>query len=135
MSEFVARLRAERHKFYDGLLAKILGFPKVQEIIAEARTDKEWNREHKWSEYEFENHAVENFFEFDDEEILRVEEIWNKVKEAVRSKAEDITSDPKELVQYGNLRIDSIVNDTLEEIQEGLQDALKRKHGKEKKPT
>jgi len=134
MSELFKKLRDERHKLYDALLTKILGFPKVQEYIEELKKDEEWNREHKWGEYEFEQNAVENFFEFGDEEILRVEEIWSKVKEAIRSKAEeDITSDPKELVQHGYIRVDSIVNDVLEEISEELTEALKRKHDRVKK--
>lgn len=127
MSEVVAQLRAERHKFYDTLLVKILGFPDVQETIRESMRDTEWNKEHGWTDYNFETNAIENFMEGDDQEIFRVEEIWNKVKEAVRGKVEDITHDPKELTQHGYLRIDSIVNDTLEEIAEELQNALDRK--------
>lgn len=135
MSEWVAKLRAERHKFYDALLQKILDSPKVRENIEENKEDTEWNKEHGWTDYNFEQNAIENFFEGDEEAIFRVEEIWNEVKEAVKGKVEDALFSPKDLIaRIIHRKIDDIVNDTLDEIAEELRDALERKWKKAKSP-
>jgi hypothetical protein len=97
------------------------------------RADAEWNKEHGWTEYNFEQQAIENFFEENDtEEILRVEEIWQAVKEYIKDQVDSILYSPKDLDEQGYRKIYDFLNDKLEEIQEELQDAVNRKYGKSK---
>jgi len=123
-----AKLKAERQKFYDALLEKILSLPKVQEDLVQLRKDEEQD----WGEFEFEDQALENFFEGELEHILGVNEIWEAVKEAVRDEAEWRTSDPKTFIQdLGKINAEEIMLRKLEEISNELDKALKRKHGGE----
>jgi len=128
----------QRRKWADDLLTKVLGFPKVQDDIEDLKKDDEWNKEFGWTQYNFEREAIEHFFEGDVEETLNVAEIWKAVKTAIEGKIEDITFDAKTLVHEGyGVKIETIIDDKLSEIQEDLEDALDRKHkkGKYAKPT
>jgi len=131
ISEKIGKMKAEREKFYDVLLQKILALPSVQEDISEFRKDAEWNKEHEWGEFEFEENALENFFEGDPEPILNVKEIWEAVREAVRDEAEWRTSDPKTFIQdLGKIDAEKIMLNKLENIDKELYHALKRRHDK-----
>jgi len=124
------KLKAERQKLYNELLEKILALPKVQEYISELRKDEECEKD-GWGDFEYEENALENFFEGDLEDILNVKEIWEAVKEAVRNEAEWRTSDPKTFTQdLGKINAEMIMLDELEEIDRELYQALKRRHGK-----
>lgn len=118
-----AKLKAEREKFYDELLQKILALPSVQEYKG-LKIGGE-------TEYELEQSALADFFEGDPIDILAVEEIWKMVQEEVREQAEWITSDVKTFLQdYDDLKAEDIMIDKLEEISDELDKALKRRHGK-----
>jgi hypothetical protein len=130
VSEAIARMKAEREKLYDALLQKILALPKVQEYISELRKDEECKKE-GWGEFQFEESALDNFFEGDLEPILGINEIWEAVREAVRSEVEWRTSDPKTFIEeLGKIDAEKIMLDKLEEIDKELYRALKRRHGK-----
>jgi len=123
----------EMHKKYDALLAKILALPQIQDQIVELKKDVEWNLEHGWGEYEFEENALENFCD-DTENMLGVSEIWEDVKETVKDEVHWATCDVKDFVKEGMyLKIEDITLKKLEQIEDALFDALKRKHGKAKK--
>lgn len=119
-------------KFYDALLVKVLGLPKVQQEIAEFRKDEAWNKEYDWGEFNFAEQALENFVQGDDKDILAVPEIWAIVQEAVREEACWITYNAKTfLEEMSSLDGEKIYNKRIEDIHNGLYHALKRKHGKE----
>jgi hypothetical protein len=130
VSEAIGRMKAEREKFYDALLQKILALPKVQEYISELRQDEECKKE-GWGEFEFEESALDNFFEGDLEPILGISEIWQVVREAVRSEVEWRTSDPKTFIEeLGKIDAEKIMLNKLEQIDKELYQALKRRHKK-----
>jgi len=117
-------------KLYNELLEKILALPKVQACISELRKDEECKID-GWGEFEFQENALENFFEGDLQEVLNVKEIWEVVKEAVRVEAEWRTSDPKTFIKdLGKINAEGIMLSKLEEISDELDKALKRRHGK-----
>ena len=125
-----AKLKAEREKFYDALLEKILALPSVQEYIKDLRTE-ETKISGVETEYDFEEAALEDFFTGDPKTILAVEEIWKSVQEAVREEAEWKTSDAKTFVEDGiDFKAEDTMNEKLEEISDELDKALKRRHGK-----
>jgi len=133
--ERMAKMKAERQKFYDTLLQKILALPLVQEYISDMKkeTDSKTGKPfyEGYTEYDYEQSAIEGFFEGDAKDMLAVEEIWNMVKEEIREQAEWITSDAKTFLHdYDDLKAEDIMNDKLAEIQSELEDALKRRHGK-----
>jgi len=131
VSEKIGKMKAERERFYDTLLLKILCLPQIQDDIVELKKDIEWNLEHGWGEFEFEENALENFFEGDLEAILNVKEIWEAVREAVRDEAEWRTSDPKTFIQdLGKIDAEKIMLSKLEDIDKELYHALKRRHKK-----
>jgi len=131
ISEKFGKMKAEREKFYDALLVKILALPEIQDLVVELKKDVEWNLEHGWGEYEFEGQALDDFFEGDIKDILAVEEIWKAVQEAVRDDADWKTSDPKTFVEDGiYFKAEDIMNEKLGEISDELDKALKRRHGK-----
>jgi len=124
------KLKAEREKFYDALLQKILVLPSVQEYIKDLKTG-ETKISGVETEYDYEQSALDDFFTADPKEILAVEEIWQMVKEEVREEAEWITSDRKTFLdKYDDLKAEDIMIDKLEEISDELDRALKRRHGK-----
>jgi hypothetical protein len=135
VSEAIARMKAEREKLYDALLQKILALPKVQEYISELRQDEECKKE-GWGEFQFEESALDNFFEGDLEPILSISEIWEAVREAVRSEVEWRTSDPKTFIEeLGKIDAEKIMLNKLEDIDKELYQALKRRHKKNEEAT
>ena len=121
-----AKLKAEREKFYDALLQKILALPQVKEDREEYKLQYK-----ELSEYELDQNVLDNFFEGDSKDILAVEEIWNMIKEEIREEAEWRTSDAKTFLHdYDDLNAEDIMNDKLGEIQTKLEDALKLMHSK-----
>jgi hypothetical protein len=129
VSERIGKMKAEREKFYDALLAKILALPSVQEYIKDLKTG-ETEISGVETEYDYEQSALEDFFEGDIKDILAVEEIWQMVKEAVREEAEWITSDAKTFREGIGFSAEDTMNDKLEGISDELDHALKRRHGK-----
>jgi len=130
ISEKIGKMKAEREKFYDVLLQKILALPQIQEYIKELRQDEECKKE-GWGEFQFEESALDNFFEGDLEPILSINEIWEAVQEAIRDEAEWRTSDPKTFIQdLGKIDAEKIMLSKLEDIDKELYQALKRRHGK-----
>ena len=129
VSERIGKMKAEREKFYDALLAKILALPSVQEYIKDLTTG-ETEISGVETEYDYEQSALEDFFEGDIKDILAVEEIWQMVKEAVREEAEWITSDAKTFREGIGFSAEDTMNDKLEGISDELDHALKRRHGK-----
>ena len=126
----IYKIKAEREKFYDALLQKILALPSVQEYIKDLRTE-ETKISGVETEYDFEEAALEDFFTGDPKDILAVEEIWKSVQEAVREEAEWKTSDAKTFVEDGiDFKAEDTMNEKLEEISDELDKALKRRHGK-----
>jgi hypothetical protein len=123
----------ELHKKYDALLLKILALPAIQDQIVELKKDVEWNLEHEWGDYEFEVNALENF-SIGAKNMLGVSEIWEDVKETVRDEVNWATVNVDEFINRGMyLKIEDITLTRLEQIEDALFDALKRKHGKAKK--
>jgi len=135
-----AKLKAEREKFYDELLQKILALPSVQEYKGKQKQllIEEWKEDTipalkigGETEYELEQSALADFFEGDLKDILAVEEIWNIVKEEIREEAEWRTSDAKTFWEDGlKFNAEDTMNKKLEEISDELDKALKRRHGK-----
>ena len=130
--EKAAKIKAEKQKFYDDLLAKILALPKLQEDIAEMRKDTEWNKQWRKTEYDFEEEVLDNFMGTN-EDALTVPEIWDMVKEEIREEADYVTSDSKTFLKEGlDFNAENKMNEKLEEIDRELNETLKRKHGKTK---
>ena len=130
-SEKIGKMKAEREKFYDALLQKILALPTVQEYIGELRKDEEWNKRYRWGEFEFEENALEDFLESEPKDILQVVEIWNMVQEDIREKAQWITADTETFLRDGlDFNAEDTMTDKLEEINDELDHALKRRHKK-----
>jgi hypothetical protein len=122
------KLKAEREKFYDALLQKVLALPSVQEYIRDLKTG-ETKISGVETEYEYEASALDDFFTGNPKDILAVEEIWNAVKEAVREEAEWRTSDAKTFWEDGlGFKAEDTMDKTLEEISDELDNALKRRY-------
>lgn len=118
---------AERELFHDTLLQKILALPSVQEYIKDLKTGE--TKISVETEYEYEQSALEDFFEEDARDILAVEEIWKMVQEAVRDEADWKTCDVKTFVEDGiDFKAEDTMNEKLEEIGDELGQALKRRH-------
>lgn len=124
--------KQERQQFYDELLIKILALPNVQDEIEELRKDDEWNKQYGWGEFQFAENALENFvIQGKDEDVLAVSEIWNMVREEIRGAVIWVTFDAKTFInEQSSLDAEDICYKKLEEINEELYNALRRKHGK-----
>ena len=130
ISEKIGKMKAEREKFYDALLQKILALPSVQEYIQDLKTG-ETKISGVETEYDYEENALDDFFTSDPKDILAVEEIWKAVQEAVREEAEWKTCDAKTFVEDGlDFKAEDTMIEKLEEISDELDHALKRRHGK-----
>lgn len=132
VSERIGKMKAEREKFYDALLLKILALPSVQEYIKDLETE-ETKISGVETQYDYEQSALEDFFEgsTSTRDILAVEEIWKMVQEAIREEAEWKTSDAKTFIEGGlDFNAEDTMNEKLEEISDELDKALKRRHGK-----
>lgn len=132
VSEKIGKMRAEREKFYDALLQKILALPSVQGYIKDLEIG-ETKISGVETEYDYEQSALEDFFDGRDmKNLLAVEEIWKAVQEAIREEAEWKTSDAKTFIEDGlDFNAEDTMNEKLEEISDELDHALKRKHKKE----
>lgn len=129
----MAKIKAERCRFIDELLTKILALPKVQEYMKDLK-EGETVISGVESEYDFEQSALEDFFESEPDEVLAVLEIWEEVREDLKSEFEDNLSDLKWFLRDGiYFKAETALNSKLNSLQDELEDALKRKHGKTKK--
>lgn len=130
--ERMAKIKAERQQFIDVLLTKILALPKVQEYIKDFRTG-ETEISGVETEYDYEQSALEDFFQSDPGEILAVPEIWEEVREHLKEEFEDDLSDLKWFLSDG-LYFDAKkeFDKKIEELQSEFEDALKRKHNRDK---
>lgn len=129
IDEKFAKIKAERHKFYDDLLKKILALPNVQAELEELRKDEDGT-----GEFEIAEQALENFIlEGDEKDILAVPEIWRMIQEAIQDETKWMTYDVKTFLdERSSLNADDIYTKKIEEIHDELYHALKRKHGIEK---
>jgi len=132
--EKMAKVKVDRQTFYDNLLVKVLSLPAVKEDIetmkeeTDSKTGKPFYE--GWTEYDYEQSALDTFLD-EPRDALQVEEIWSMVQEAVIEEAEWVTSDAKTFLKDGlDFVAEETMGEKLEEIREGLEDALKRKHGK-----
>lgn len=118
-------------KHYDDLLAKILALPIVVENLKELAADTEWNTEYYWGQKQWEESAIENFFEGTLEDVLAVAEIWERVKNEVIGTAEDITSNVKSFIDESyRLDADGISEKVLEDEEKELYNVIQRKYAK-----
>lgn len=124
--------KAERHKFYDELLTKILQLPDAQETLKELKddADKEY-----WTEYRMEESALETFFE-GNERALQMPEIWALVKKEIKREIDYMLLEFKTdkaaehfLRNDGmEFKMEDFIIDELNSIDEELTATLKRKH-------
>lgn len=127
-----AKVKADRQRFIDELLAKILALPKVQEYIKDLKQG-ETVISGVESAYDFEQSALEDFFESDASEILAVSEIWEEVREHLKEEFESNLSELKWFLRDGiSFEAEEEMNNKLKDLQDELEDALERKHGKTK---
>jgi hypothetical protein len=68
-------------EYYDEFLMEVLNHPKVRKYIKETK-----EKLPKLTEHELENNAIDHFFKFEDFTIETLEEIRNKLKEALKRK-------------------------------------------------
>ncbi len=118
--------------FYNDLLKKVLALPQVQAEIEDMRKDDEAKER---TDFDYQEEALENFLlEGDNKDILAVPEIWKLVQETIRETTRDLTYNAKTfLEEISSLDAEEIYHKTLDDIREQLDQALKRKHGKEQK--
>jgi len=76
---------------------------------------------------DFEVELLDNFFQEDIEEILKVEEIWRWLQEELREHVKDITSDVKSFVDGLGFEMEVFANKKLGDLNSDLQKIYKKR--------